>query len=315
MSTKKGLISLILILLLVPAFFISAFAADTPEFSYELSIDGGEHKEVETGDIITVTLHLVRTDADTPYTMYGMQDEIRYDSSFFKLVEDSVILYDGVQSSDVARETPYHEFYMNFLSLSGGSQWEPKTRVGSFQLEVIAESGVTTITNEDYLVSLSDGSGSYRCEANELTVILTTECVVRFETNGGTEIEDIIAVYGETLTKPEDPLREGKQFVGWYKDIHLSEPWDFASDIVKGSMTLYAKWEDTIVEETPAPAVPIEEDKDGCAIVGIPCWLWIIVLIVILAIAVYLISRGKKKAKGKHVGKHTRKGVKSDNAE
>ena len=307
MNVKKGFVSLILILLLIPALFVSAFAAEAPEFRYELSIDGGESKEVETGDIITVTLHLVRTDADSPYTMYAMQDEIRYDGEFFRLVEDGALLSNGISSADISVMGGLREFYMNFVSFSGGSQWEPKTRVGSFQLEVIAENGVTTITNEDFLVSLPDGSGSYPCEANELTVILTTECVVRFETNGGTEIEDIIAVYGETLTRPEDPVREGKQFVGWYKDIHLSEPWDFASDIVKGSMTLYAKWEDVIVEETPAPVAPDEEGEDGCAIAGIPCWLWIILLIVILAIVVYFISHEKKKAKGKHVGKHTRK--------
>lgn len=315
MNAKKGFITLILILLLVPTLFLSAFAADAPEFRYELSIDGSETKEVETGDIITVTLHLVRTDADAPYTMYAMQDEIRYDGEFFRLVEDSALLSDGIASNDISVQGGLHEFYMNFVSFSGGSQWEPKTRVGSFQLEVIAEGGVTTITNEDFLVSLSDGSGSYPCEANELTVILTTECVVRFETNGGTEIEDIIAVYGETISRPEDPAREGKQFVGWYKDIHLSEPWNFQSDTVKGNLTLYAKWEDAIVEETPAPTAPIEEDEDGCTIAGIPCWLWIVLLIVILAIVVYLISRRKKKAKGKHVGKHTRKGVKPDKAE
>ena len=64
--------------------------------------------------------------------MYAMQDEIRYDSSFFRLVEDSALLGKGIQSTDISVLGGFREFYMNFLSFSGGEQWQPKTRVGSF---------------------------------------------------------------------------------------------------------------------------------------------------------------------------------------
>ena len=305
MNTKKGLISLILIMILVFSLGLSVFAADAPEFRYELSIDGGDTKEAKTGDIITVILNLVRTDSDEAYTMYAMQDEIRYDGEFFRLVEGSEILFNGISSTDISVQGGLREFYMNFVSFTGGTQWESKTRVGSFQLEVIAEGGVTTITNEDFLVSLSDGSGSYPCEANEITVILSTECVVHFETNGGTGIEDIISIYGEKISRPADPTREGKQLVGWYKDIHFQEPWNFESDTVKGNMTLYAKWEDAPVAETPDTEEPTDTENGTGK--GTPGWLWIILLLIILVIVVYLINRRKKKTLGKHVGKHTRK--------
>ena len=244
MSIRKILVFLLTVVFLLSGFSMPVLAADDPVLSYELTVDGLETKNAEIGDIVTVTLHLQRTDLDAPYIMYAMQSEIRYDSTFFELVEDSVYLYDGVQSSDIARESPYREFYMNYVSLSGGVEWQARTRVGSFQLRVIGTEGVSAITNEDFLVSKPDGSGSYACESNEIKVILTTDCTIKFETNGGTPIDPINAIYGETISRPEDPKRDGKYLVGWYKDIHLTQEWNFETDTVKGSMTLYAKWAD-----------------------------------------------------------------------
>ena len=85
---KKSIRFLLTLLVLVSALALQSFAAE-PEFRYELTVDGKDTVEVTQGDVITVTLHLYRTDAEAPYTMYAMQDEIRYDSTFFELVEGS----------------------------------------------------------------------------------------------------------------------------------------------------------------------------------------------------------------------------------
>lgn len=316
MNAKKCFVFLLSILLMLPILVLPASAAGDPVLNYEVTIDGLETKEAEVGDIVTVTLYLQRTDSDDPYTMYAMQSELRYDSTFFELVEDSTHLYDGVNSTDIAVGGPFREFYMNFVSLSGGVTWQPRTRVGSFQLRVIGTEGVSTITNEDFLVSNPDGQGGYTCESNVLTVILTSECTVKFETNGGTPIDPITAIYGETIARPEDPIREGKQLVGWFKDIHLTDEWDFDTDTVTGNMTLYAKWADA------EPTVPGGDDEyqtpgtDGersCMICGrenmlIPgislCWiclliLILIVLVVVLIVIIVLHKRKKPKYKGK----------------
>ena len=47
--------------------------------------------------------------------------------------------------------------------------------------------------------------------------------------------------YGDKLTKPEDPVKDGYTFAGWYKDSACTQPWDFETGI-PGDMTLYAKW-------------------------------------------------------------------------
>lgn len=247
---------------------------------------------MKTGDIITVVLHLTRTDSQDAYTMYAMQDEIRYDSDFFELVEGNEILAEGIQSTDIAMRDNYREFYMNYLSLSGGKTWDAKTLIGSFQLRVIGTSGVSKITNEDYLVSLKDGSGSYQCEANELTIIISTDCTIHFESNGGTLIDDVVAVYGETFDCPKAPERDGKYFAGWFKDIDCTEEWDFENDKVSGNMTLYAKWSDVPVVDAD---VNQAQGQNGFNML----WL-ILAVLAILIIVIIILKKRKQEEKVKY---------------
>lgn len=279
------------LVLLSPLFSVTAEAAeDAKTFSFELTVDGKDTKEVKAGDIITVVLRLKRTDKAEDFTMYAMQDEIRYDSQFFELVEGSAVLSNGIMSTDIAMVDQFREFYMNYLSMSGGEKWKADTMVGSFQLKVIGTSGVSTISNQDYLVSVKDGSDSYQCDAKDVTIILSTECVVSFQTSGGGNVTELNVQFGEKLTRPKDPVREGYRFEGWYKDIHLTEKWDFEQDTVQGNMSLYAKWK-IIETESKEVEEPANEEKEPVA-VDAPTGdtnnadssLWFIVILVILTI-------------------------------
>lgn len=74
-----------------------------------------------------------------------------------------------------------------------------------------------------------------------------------FDTNGG-EFEDgtdqlaVEATKGDLLTIPDQPEREGYEFLGWFKDSNLREEWDFTTDTISGNVILYAGWEFIIVE-------------------------------------------------------------------
>lgn len=276
----KKIISLALAVILLLSCAVPAFAVDSSrEFSFELTVDGGTEKKVQPGDIITVVFTLRRRDSEEPYDMYAMQNEIRYDSEFFRLVEGSAMLSDGISSTEIGMRDTFREFYMNFVSLSGGESWEAKRLVGSFQLEVIGSAGVTKISNQDYLVSTADGKDSYEATCQDVTIILTTDCTIHFETNGGTPIADLTAQYGETIKRPDNPVREGYKLVGWYTDIDLQDAWDFDSDTVKGNMTLYAKWEQGV----PVDDTPVEDDDSGLG------GLWWLLGLLLLALLVFLL--------------------------
>ena len=272
----KKLLACILAAILLLSCAPWAYAAETEEtFFFELSIDGTDSKQVKPGDIVTVVFYLQRTDADKPYYMYAMQNEIRYDSSFFRLVEGSELLSDGIHTTDLGLRDAYREFYMNYVSMTGGEQWPARRLVGSFQLEVIAQSGVTRITNQDYLVSSANGQTRYAADCQDVTVIISTDCTVTFESNGGTQVPDQVVQYGEKITRPEDPIREGYHLEGWYRDIDLAESWNFEEDAVQGNMTLYAKW----AEGDPAGAF---------------AWEWWMLILPVLLLLLLLTVFGKK---------------------
>ena len=117
---KKAIFKSLLLLALVSLLSVGAAAADKPAFLFALSADGETELSVSTGDVITVTLELHRTDRQQDYTMYAMQDEIRYDKTFFRLVTDSDQPASGVQTRDIALRDHHRAHYLNFVSLSGG---------------------------------------------------------------------------------------------------------------------------------------------------------------------------------------------------
>ncbi len=262
---------LVVVFIVISATPALAAESDNSEFIFSLTADGRNTKEVNYGDVVTICLKLIKTDQMDSYTMYAMQDELQYDSRILELVPNSEILYSGIATSNIEKADGYRELYLNFLSLSGGTVWNQETVIGTVQFRVVGTSGVTVIKNNDYLVSLQDGSGSYLCKCEDVTLIISTDCTVRFHSNGGTKVEDQLVQYGERISRPSDPQREGYQFEGWYTDIDLGKEWDFESDVVKENMSLYAKW----VPEAQSDLKP-DEINHHCI-----CWMLLIIVLLV----------------------------------
>lgn len=88
----------------------------------------------------------------------------------------------------------------------------------------------------------------------------TTRYVIRFETNGGTEIEKVKVEKNKKLEKPANPTKEGYIFEGWFVDKSCTEGYDFDAK-VKNGFTLYAKWNEVKEEETwKNPFADVKED-------------------------------------------------------
>lgn len=65
---------------------------------------------------------------------------------------------------------------------------------------------------------------------------------VQFDSLGGTTVESQKRMYGELITIPDPPTREGYLFDGWYLDQNTTRAWDLEKDVVTESVTLYAGW-------------------------------------------------------------------------
>ncbi|MBU1093851.1 MAG: S8 family serine peptidase [Firmicutes bacterium] len=73
--------------------------------------------------------------------------------------------------------------------------------------------------------------------------------IVNFETNGGTIIESIEVLSGQSINVTE-PTKTGHTFEGWFRDEALTIPFIMGTDIIAANTTLYAKFE--LIEFTVA---------------------------------------------------------------
>ncbi len=254
MTVKKVISQTILMIAVLIICILPISAAQEPAFCFSLQTDGKSEKHASPGDIITVVFTLERTDSTDPYPMYALQNEIRYDSTFFELIEDSIIVKEGIVTRDIRINDRERELYMNFLSLSGGVTWSTQTNIGSFQMRVIGENGASVISSRDCSVSRPDGSGSYPFVTSDITVIVSEECSVSFDSAGGTAIPTQTVMFNEKATLPPLPVREGYTFSGWYTDAACTEKWSFSSPVVS-NLCLYAGWK----KDSDAQSIPFAD--------------------------------------------------------
>lgn len=81
--------------------------------------------------------------------------------------------------------------------------------------------------------------------------MLSEENVVQFDVCSDA-VENIpevqIVLYGELVTKPQNPVRENYIFVGWYTDSNYTKEFDFVNTVITKDLTLYARWLDYLCD-------------------------------------------------------------------
>lgn len=99
-----------------------------------------------------------------------------------------------------------------------------------------------------------------------LLIVLLSSCyTVNFNVNGGSHIDAITNVQKDTfISKPEDPTKNRYKFGGWFKEADFTTLWDFNTDKVTSSITLYAKWDELEVGDLgPAGGIIFYDDEIG----------------------------------------------------
>lgn len=65
---------------------------------------------------------------------------------------------------------------------------------------------------------------------------------VTFDSQSGSVVVSQSAEEGARIVEPAAPTRANYTFAGWYKDAGFATSWNFSTDTVTQSLTLYAKW-------------------------------------------------------------------------
>lgn len=91
------------------------------------------------------------------------------------------------------------------------------------------------------LVEFTPNDAAHLTEDIRLYAQYSNELTVSYVTNTDQTIPTEVLYYNNTANKPVDPIKDGYQFIGWYKDRNFAEKFDF-SEKIKENLTLYAKF-------------------------------------------------------------------------
>ena len=200
----------------------------------------------------------VSTAQDAQYVVWDFGDGTVLDSRYTEL--ESVWTTNCWTGYTSANATGYSAL----LTEHGGNVWMPKHTYDA--------KGTYTTSQTVY----NDYDGGSTDTITKIIEIMGHPTVT-FVTNGGNDIEEIEvpkdANYNaQTAARPEDPVKEGYSFGGWYSDSDLTSEFDWTSTVA-GNISLYAKW--TAVEGGSEGDGNDDEDKTVDSI----NWLAIILIV------------------------------------
>jgi uncharacterized repeat protein (TIGR02543 family) len=121
---------------------------------------------------------------------------------------------------------------------------------GKYELEYIVP--LDMLKGEWYVekVILKDNE-EIRTYNNDSKITFKVDSIVSFNSNGGSNIENMLVEYNEKVAKPSNSLRTSYTFGGWYKDnTTFKNKFDFENANITEDITLFAKWI-AIAPETP----------------------------------------------------------------
>lgn len=101
-------------------------------------------------------------------------------------------------------------------------------------------SGIVFPAKGTYTVTQTVGNtvGTY---VSQLKINIMGTPEVTFNSNGGSEVPMQIVKVGNKAVQPDNPVKDGYVFQGWYKEQSLLNRYDFDQPVSQ-HMTLYAKW-------------------------------------------------------------------------
>ncbi|MHB1454052.1 MAG: InlB B-repeat-containing protein [Saccharofermentanales bacterium] len=128
--------------------------------------------------------------------------------------------------------------------------------------------------SDDLFDTDDDDDGLTDAEEEENgTDILKVNFTISFDSQGGSPVSDQYVEQGDYANIPAIPVKTGFTFKGWYQDVECSIIWNFASSIPTESMTLFARWTETVtslsdeaievigkIDVLPAPETTTDED-------------------------------------------------------
>jgi hypothetical protein len=148
----------------------------SPSYHFKLTANQGSLTTVSVGDEITISVNLDRSDQGKTgtYTMYSMQNEIIYDSTYFSPVEGSESLVQGYEFNTATMDDGIGKrvILSKMSSSSEGEETPDSQTVATFKLKALKAGKDLPIWCKDHKVNSKVGQ-IYDSTANQIAVTIS----------------------------------------------------------------------------------------------------------------------------------------------
>ena len=112
---------------------------------------------------------------------------------------------------------------------------------------------------------LEDGVITLTYNNQTMRFLKKVNYTVSYNVNGGSAVADTTVLNGKTLAKPDDPTKEGCNFIGWYADSEFKTPFAFGATPILANTTVYARFETANPEQNEYIATYVVDDNAAYA--------------------------------------------------
>lgn len=201
-----------------------------------------EMKGVAAGEIVNVSVIPVKEG----YTFKGWYIDKACTIPWDYIVNDNLILYAGWNKNEIERQS----FLIVFESNNGDSTLSEYLPAGDkvSMPESPVREGYTFIgwfIDEECTIPWeldTAVNSNVTLYAGWKEIERQIHLVISEETTEK-KSENIKVTEGKKAEMPQEPVKEGYIFKGWFSDKECTIPWDFDTNVVDEDMTLYAGWE------------------------------------------------------------------------
>ncbi len=128
-------------------------------------------------------------------------------------------------------------------STDDGKSWKPVTE------RMLTDGKMQNCASGAWLFRVPACDTAPYGEKKEVIIGAGKALTVSFEENGGSEVAEITDLsWHDKVAKPEDPVRQGYAFEGWYQEAGFENIWHFKGETpetaIENDITLHAKWRD-----------------------------------------------------------------------
>lgn len=200
---KKIFAFLLTICMVASMGIVPAFAMEPYAITYNIHSEGENEVTAETGDVITVTFDMIRTDGnEETYFLNSYQNEIEYDMDFFELDEESIQMTYPVESG--INLAPIRTTGQQIIKATNTQVTHNKSHVVcTFDLKVIGTYGSGTVRSSKYKCSTWDSAANHTVKntvtPQDLTVTINSSSIVNVQGVSVTPRTATLTAVGETV--------------------------------------------------------------------------------------------------------------------